>query len=73
VGTTFCDFTDYTACRQEKEDCMLSKCEHCANVYLMGKYSLNDEQLKKRVKWERWNTVTQQVVVQEVDRTGGKS
>jgi hypothetical protein len=32
VSTTFHDFNDCTMCNQEGEDCVLLKCEHCANV-----------------------------------------
>jgi hypothetical protein len=34
---------------------------------------LNDELLKKGVKWEQWNTVNQSVVLQEVDGMVGES
>jgi hypothetical protein len=52
ASTTFHHFTDSTVCNQEGENCMLSKGKNCANVFLREKYSLNDELLKQRMKFE---------------------
>jgi hypothetical protein len=56
--------TDSTVYNQEEEDCVLSKCEICTNVRQREKYSLNDQLLKKRLRWEQWNTVNRAVLQQ---------
>ncbi|KAJ8868045.1 hypothetical protein PR048_031854 [Dryococelus australis] len=48
----------YRSLHKEDEDCMLSICEKCANIYHKDKYSL-DELLQQMVRWDIWETMNQ--------------